>query len=156
PRPLDLRAFLLDLKERLAGLAGAERIRLEAPAGLSPVLADPDRLERILMNLLGNALKYSAPDTEITVTLAQREREVVTAVKDHGPGIAPEDLPHLFQRYRRTQAAQAHQEGLGLGLYITKGLVEAHGGRIWAESQLGLGSTFSFTLPVLSEARSAA
>ena len=73
--------------------------------------------------------------------------EVVTSITDRGPGIPPEDLPRLFQRYGRVRGARERREGLGLGLYITKMLVEAHGGRIWAESQVGKGSTFSFTLP---------
>jgi signal transduction histidine kinase len=73
---------------------------------------------------------------------------LVTTVTDHGPGIPPEELPQLFERYRRARAALETREGLGLGLYITKGLVEAHGGRIWAESRVGQGSSFSFTLPV--------
>jgi signal transduction histidine kinase len=147
-RPVDLASYLRELKERLAGIMETERIHLEAPADLPPVLADPDRLERILMNLLTNAFKYSNPGTPITVRLARRDREVVTTVVDRGPGILPEELPLLFQRYRRTQAAVKRREGLGLGLYITKGLVEAHGGRIWAESEVGQGSRFSFTLPV--------
>jgi signal transduction histidine kinase len=111
------------------------------------VLADPDRLERILMNLLTNALKYSAPGTPVTVALARRDGQVVTAVSDQGPGIPPDELPHLFERYYRARETRERKEGLGLGLYITKGLVEAHGGRLWVESQVGKGSTFSFSLP---------
>ena len=147
-RPVDLRQYLLDLKERLVGTMEVERIRIEAPEGLPPVSADPDRLERILVNLLSNALKYSDPGTEVTVTLAQRGGEIATSVTDRGRGIAPEDLPHMFERYYRARAARERREGLGLGLYITKGLVEAHGGRIWVESQVGKGSTFSFALPI--------
>ena len=143
-QPLDPRAFVLDLKERLAGLLEVTRIRVEAPEGLPRVLADPDRLERILMNLLSNAMKYSAPGTEVVVGLSRRGDEVVFSVTDQGKGIPPEELPLLFQRYRRPAA----REGLGLGLYVTKGLVEAQGGRIWAESEVGKGSTFSFTMPV--------
>ncbi len=98
-------------------------------------------------NLLSNALKYSAPGTQVLVTMVAQDNEVVVSVKDEGPGVAAEDLSKLFQRYYRTQTAKGHRAGLGLGLYITKGLVEAHSGRIWAESELGKGSTFSFTLP---------
>jgi len=72
----------------------------------------------------------------------------VTSVSDRGPGIPPEDLPKLFQRYARTTVGEDRRDGLGLGLYITRKLVEAHGGRIWVESQVGVGSTFSFSLPV--------
>ena len=146
-RPLDLVSFVRELKARLAGAVAAERLRLLAPGSLPAVAADPDRLERILMNLIMNALKYSPPPGEVLIRVAVSAREVVTAIADRGAGIAPEDLPHIFHRfYRATGARQA--EGLGLGLYITKMLVEAHGGRIWVESELGKGSTFYFTLPV--------
>ncbi|TAK27192.1 MAG: PAS domain S-box protein [Chloroflexota bacterium] len=145
--PLELHTFVLDLKERLTGLGDADRIRVEAPQAVPLVSADPDRLERILMNLLGNALKYSAPDTEVLVALSVGTGEVTTSVSDQGIGIESEELPYVFERYRRAPSALGRQEGLGLGLYITKGLVEAHGGRIWAESEPGKGSAFHFTLP---------
>jgi len=145
PLPLDLYSFLLHLKERLSGLLQMERVRVEAPEGLPEALADTDRLERILINLLTNALEYSEPGTEITVSLSRRDGEVVTSVTDRGPGIPPKELPNLFQPYRRAPRAR-----LGLGLYITKGLVEAHGGRIWAQSEVGKGSVFSFSLPARS------
>ena len=148
PRPVDLRALTRDLLARLQGVLEVERVRLEAPEGLPRALADPDRLERILTNLLSNALKYSTPGTEVAIRMAQQNSEIVTSVSDHGPGVPPEELPHLFERYYRARAARGQREGLGLGLYITRMLVEAHGGRIWAESREGMGSTFSFSLPV--------
>jgi len=148
-RPVDLAAFIGDLLTRLSGALDTRRIRVSAPTGLPQALADPDQLERILTNLLSNALKYSPPGSEVTVRLSPRDGQVVTAVADHGPGIAPEGLPHLFERYYRTGEARERQEGLGLGLYITRKLVEAHGGRIWVESEPGQGSTFSFTLPAV-------
>lgn len=147
PRPLDLRQYVLDLSRRLPIPAEADRIRLQVPQSLPDVLADPDRLDRILSNLIGNALKYSEPGTPVMVTLAPAGREVVTSVADQGVGIPEEELSHLFERYFRARDTRRRKEGLGLGLYITKGLVEAHGGRIWVESKLGKGSTFSFTLP---------
>ena len=146
--PLDLRFFVLELKERLGEAMETRRIRVEAPEGLPMVSGDPSRLERILTNLLTNALKYSDPGTEVTVILRQTDGEVVTSVIDRGPGIPPKELPNLFQRYRRIRPAREHRDGLGLGLYITKGLVEAHGGRIWAQSEAGKGSVFSFSLPM--------
>ncbi len=145
-RPVDLYAFLQELKQRLAGAMDMERVQVTAEPGLPPVSADPDRLERILTNLISNALKYSAPGTLVTVALYPHPGELVTAVSDRGPGIPPADLPRLFQRYYRTEAGR-EQRGLGLGLYITRQLVEAHGGRIWVESRLGEGSTFAFSLP---------
>jgi len=146
-KPVDLPSFVADLLQRQAQVMETGRIRVE-PAPLPPALADPTRLERIMLNLLSNALKYSAPGTEVTVRFRQRNGEIITAVADRGPGIAPEDLPRLFQRYYRPTAGRERREGVGLGLYIAKMLVEAHGGRIWAESKLGEGSVFSFSLPV--------
>jgi signal transduction histidine kinase len=147
-RAIELRSYILDLRERLADTLDVERIAVESPERLPPVWADPDRLERILTNLLSNALKYSPEGSEVTVTLSKGQDEIVTTVTDRGHGIAPADMPRLFGRYYRTNAARLHREGLGLGLYITRLLVEAHGGRIWVESTPGQGSAFHFTLPL--------
>lgn len=146
--PLDLRSFVQDLKKRLAGLLEVERLSIEMPEELPKVLADPDRLERILMNLLSNAFKYSDPGTQVTLTLARRDGEIVTSVRDRGRGIPPQELRRLFQRYRQ---GRPRPETLGLSLYITRGVVEAQGGRIWVESEVGKGSTFSFALPIAQQ-----
>ena len=140
---LDLRAFVLDLQERLAGTLDTERIQVQAPEDLPPVLADADRLERILGNLLTNALKYSGRDAPVTVSLAAEGGEVVTAVADEGRGIPSRGSdPHPSERYFRSESARAgRQSGLGLGRYIARNLVLAHGGRIWAESEVDRGST---------------
>jgi signal transduction histidine kinase len=118
------------------------------PEHLPLALADGERLERVLGNLIGNALKYSPADATVTVSFERKGAEVVTSVTDLGRGIGPEDLPHLFGRYFRARATQKSHDGLGLGLYISRLIVEAHGGKIWVESEEGKGSTFSFTLPV--------
>lgn len=146
--PVDLASFILDLRQRLAGVLETGRIRVQAPAGLPPALADPDRLERILTNLLSNALKYSTPGTEVTVSLYRQDGQVIIAVSDRGPGIPPADLPHIFDRYYRATATRQRHEGLGLGLYISKRLIEVQGGHISAESTVGQGSTFRFSLPL--------
>lgn len=146
---VDLTAYLPSLLTRSAAIIEINRIRLDLPAGLPPVLADADRLERILINLLSNALKYSAPDAEVRLSARQQDGEVVISVIDQGYGIPPDDLPHVFERFYRAKG-QHKAEGIGLGLYITEMLVEAHGGRIRAESEIGKGSTFSFTLPAAS------
>lgn len=145
PEAIDLRPFVQELTERLAGVFDVGRIRVEAPEELPSVSADPDRLERILASLLSNALRYSDPGTQITMGFQRQDGEVVTSVTDQGEGIPPEQLPHLFDPYRREEE---RPESTGLGLYIAKGLVVAMGGRIWAESQVGKGSSFSFSLPV--------
>lgn len=149
-RELSCAAFVTELVERMAG-GDAPRLTVRIPAGLPPVSADPARLERVLANLITNALKYS-PDGEPVVIDAERSGdELVVSVADRGVGIAREDLPHVFERFWRAPGARS-REGLGLGLFITKRLVEAHGGRIWAESELGVGSIFRFTLPICGSA----
>ena len=109
--------------------------------------ADADRLERILTNLLSNALKYSDPGTPVWLHVQPMAGEVCITLQDQGQGIAPQDVPHLFEKFYRAGSSRK-AEGTGLGLYVTRLLVEAHGGRIWAESEVGKGSLFSFTLPV--------
>lgn len=154
PLPLDLNAFVSNLVERLTEVVGGERIGLNSPKGMPLVLADPDRLERIMLNLLTNAIKYSASDADVTVTFMEGDDGATIAISDSGPGISSDDIPHVFGCYYRTQAARSREEGFGLGLYIAKALVEAHGGRIWVESEVGVGSTFLFTLPLLSRVAS--
>lgn len=146
-QPVELRAFLLDILEQSKGAMEVQRVRVEIPETVPAVKADRNRLERIFTNLLSNALKYSPPDTEVLVTAERIDGMVQVLVCDLGPGIAPEDITHLFQRFYRAKGARK-AEGLGLGLYISRMLVEAHGGRIWVESELGKGSKFCFTLPV--------
>lgn len=146
-RPVDIARLVSDLLERSAQIAGDRQIRLDLPANLPPVSADPNRLERILTNLLTNAIKYSPPETEVLLGVKTTAGEITVFVVDHGLGIAPEDLPHIFDRFYRAKGVKK-TEGLGLGLDIARGLVEAHGGRIWVESDLGKGSTFYFTLPM--------
>jgi len=146
--PLDLHRFTTSLVARMSGLLQAGRIRIDAPEDLPKVLADPDRVERILVNLLTNALKYSGPSTEVMVSLRQQDGRVVTSVTDRGPGIPPAEIAKLFEPYERARERSVPRETVGLGLYISRGLVEAQGGEIWVESEVGRGSTFRFTLPV--------
>ncbi|MBI2954932.1 MAG: GAF domain-containing protein [Chloroflexi bacterium] len=146
---VDVAALVREVVDRLGTVLAPHPVRVEAPEAMPPVMADPGRIEQVLTNLLTNAAKYSGPESEILVRAQARPKEVVVAVTDHGPGIPPEDIPKLFTRFYRTEAARAASpEGLGIGLYISRGLIEAHGGRIWVESEPGKGSTFCFTLPV--------
>lgn len=147
--PMDLPIFLAGLEGRLAAVVETKRVRRELPENLPKVLADPNCLERILTNLLINALKYSPSEADVVVRAKLRGAEVVASVVDLGVGIAPEEVPLIFERFYRSGGTLS-TEGLGLGLYITKMLVEAQSGCIWVESQKGKGSTFNFTLPIAS------
>ncbi|MBI4492823.1 MAG: PAS domain S-box protein [Chloroflexi bacterium] len=153
--PVDLPGLARGLVERLAPVTTGHPVRLRVLGDVPPVLADPGRLEQILTNLLTNAAKFSSAEAEILVAIAPDEREVTISVADRGMGIPAQELAGLFQRFYRTSEARRTREGLGLGLYITRGLVEAQGGRMWVESEVGKGSTFSFTLPVARAERSA-
>ncbi len=146
-RAVSLSAFIADLMKRAGAVLDTSRIHSEFSAGLPRVCADYDRLERIFVNLLTNAMKYSAPDTPICISAGLQADQVLVRVTDQGQGIPAEDLPRLFERFYRAKATRKI-EGLGLGLYITHMLVAAHNGQIWVESEVGNGSTFSFTLPV--------
>jgi PAS domain S-box-containing protein len=143
-RPVNLGSYLSDLLARTPAL-DTSRVALEAEPGTA-VLADPDRLERVLVNLVSNALKYSPPGTPVRLTVRRAGDEVVMAITDQGDGIPAEELPKIFGRYYRSQRTRS-VEGTGLGLYIARLLVEAHRGRLGAESAVGKGSTFSVTLP---------
>jgi signal transduction histidine kinase len=145
PAELDLAEVVREVLERHRGALPVERVRVEA-SGRVVASGDPERVERILVNLLSNALKYSPGEGEVTVRVGRAEGGASLAVADRGVGIAPEDLPHVFERFFRARGAR-QPEGLGLGLYITRLLVYAHGGRIDVESQLGCGSTFRVFLP---------
>jgi signal transduction histidine kinase len=120
-------------------------VRIEAPDTAICGAWDRVRLGQVVENLLGNALKHGAEQGEVVVRVEEREGEALLSVRDSGPGIGPEHVPHLFDRFYR---ASDRSPGLGLGLYISRILVEAHGGRIWVESQPGQGSTFTIALPL--------
>ena len=149
---VDLAAYLNDLLIRLVATLDVARITPDLPADLPPVCADYDRLERILVNLLSNAQKYSTPDTPILLRAEQQEHEVRISVSDQGPGISSDVLPHLFERFYRVPG-ERKAEGIGLGLFITRMLVEAHGGRVGVESEVDKGSIFWFTLPIADDRR---
>jgi signal transduction histidine kinase len=132
--------------------ADARRIHLEtvSPDKGTIVRADPLRVSQIVGNLMGNALKFTPEQGTVCLRAASQGTQVVFLVVDSGPGISPADIEHLFDSF--WQARQNDRRGVGLGLAIAKGLVEAHGGKIWVESTLGAGSTFSFTLPAAAGA----
>ena len=140
-------AIINDTIDMLRPLASGSTIRLDTnlEENLPAVLADSARIQQVLSNLVGNAVKFTPRSGRITVCAEKAGNEVRFAVIDTGPGIPAEQLPHIFGRF--WQAKSSDRRGIGLGLAIAKGIVEAHNGRIWVESHVGLGSTFYFTLP---------
>ena len=125
--------------------AGIE-LRQQLPEGLPELMVDPDRILQVFSNLLGNAIKFTPRSGVVTVGAWLEPKQVTFWVTDSGPGIPEEHLPHLFDRF--WQAHSTDRRGAGLGLAIARGIVEAHGGRLWARSVLGEGSTFSFCIPL--------
>lgn len=115
---------------------------------LPPVLIDVNMIERVIVNLLDNACKFVTPGQAVHVSARRTDHEVHISVRDEGPGIAPQDRPRLFQKFGRGTTTTSQATGTGLGLVFCKMAVEAHGGQITVESELGKGSTFTFTLPV--------
>jgi PAS domain S-box-containing protein len=140
----------VEMQEPIASSASLE-IRIEVGPAVAEVGGDRDRLLQVFENLIGNAIKFTEAGGRITVGAATRDDDVVFWVADTGRGIPPENLPRIFDRF--WQATSAGRQGAGLGLAITKGIVEAHGGRIWVESTAGSGSTFFFTIPIATAAQ---
>jgi signal transduction histidine kinase len=134
-------------------LAETESVRLTVSVNgpTPPVLADRDRLQQVLANLLSNALRHAGAsgDSQVAVRVTgQRGAQVQISVADNGPGLTPEAQAHVFDRFwRADEARNRDQGGSGLGLAICRGIVEAHGGRIWVESQPNAGTAFIFELP---------
>ncbi|MBI2865630.1 MAG: HAMP domain-containing histidine kinase [Chloroflexi bacterium] len=142
----DVVAIATESARQLAAADPKHPIAIQAPDSLL-TLCDIDRITQVVDNLVGNAAKYSAEGSEIRVTVRQLEDKAVVSVEDQGYGISAEDMQVLFQPFSRLYR-QTEVKGTGLGLFITKAIVEAHGGSIWAESEPGKGSTFSFSLPI--------
>jgi PAS domain S-box-containing protein len=146
----DLAAWLGDALDRLSLLTGGHPVRVSKAVTSAVSFVDAGRIEQVLGNLISNAIKYGDPHAPIELRLSQRGQDIEFAVKNHGRGIPADELPRIFERFARGDTIRhGHMPGLGLGLYICKGLVEAHGGRIWVESTPGETTTFFFTIPSL-------
>lgn len=147
--PVEVEPLARAVAERMEKTLEGHLVAIHAANAVPPVCADPLRVEQILSNLLSNAARYGRKGGRIDVDIARDRAWVRVQVTNEGPGIAPEEMPSLFTRFFRTPAARARSaRGLGLGLYITRGLVEAHGGTIFAASEPGARTTFTFTLPI--------
>ncbi len=130
-------------------LPGGQGIEIDARLPSRPMMASADggRIQQVLENLMSNALKFSSPGGRVTIELVEHEQEIEVIVSDQGKGIAPEDLQRIFGKfYQVEEAATRERGGTGLGLAICKGIIESHRGRLWAESKLGQGSRFHFTM----------
>ncbi|MEX2177489.1 MAG: PAS domain-containing sensor histidine kinase [Gemmatimonadaceae bacterium] len=122
-------------------------LEVDLPSSLPTLDVDPERVGQVLSNLIGNAIRFTARGGRITVTAVEEGEAVRISVTDTGTGISPDQLPHIFDRFWQSAPSGIRTRGAGLGLPIALGIVQAHGGRLWVESELGKGSTFHFTLP---------
>jgi signal transduction histidine kinase len=146
-KPQDVEELLREGLEMLRPLAARKDLKLDAmTSGNLPVQCDRERVLQILSNLVGNAIKFTPDGGSIFIEAQATGREARFSVRDTGEGISEEELPRIFDRF--WQAQKTNRTGIGLGLSIAKGLVEAHGGHLWVESKLGVGTTFFFTLPL--------
>jgi two-component system phosphate regulon sensor histidine kinase PhoR len=147
---VDLARVVTESVERLRLFAERQGLRLvvEAPDSVPAVLGDEARLGQVVINLVHNAVKFGADGSEVTVRVEQRGDEVVVAVEDRGIGIPEADRARVFERFYKVDRARVRGGGTGLGLSIARHVIGQHGGRIWVESEEGVGSTFSFALPI--------
>jgi signal transduction histidine kinase len=145
--PHDMREVIVTIVEAFEPVAAAKSVAIAADLPADPVVAlfDQHRIHQVLSNLVHNAVKFTPSGGSIRVRAHSRDAECLVAVADTGIGIPKRELRSIFERFRQLDSAD--RTGVGLGLYISMWIVEAHGGRIWAESNLGDGTTFYFTLP---------
>ncbi len=148
-QPTDIREVTKNVLQKLKNKSNVHQLVDNIPRTLLPASAEPIRCERIIYNLVDNAIKYSPNGGKVKVSAWKDGNYLVVGVSDQGPGIPPEDQSKLFQSFERLGAAvKGSIQGTGLGLRVCLILVEAHGGKIWVESEKGKGTTFLFTLPV--------
>ena len=146
--PVNIKDVVQGTVSEIRQQSSSHQFVIDLPKALSPVPADQLRLERILYNLLENAVKYSPRGSKIRIFVKREKEHLVIGVSDQGEGISQEDQNKLFGPFQRLEdAVRSGVKGTGLGLLVCQRLVEAHGGKIWIESEAGRGSTFFFTLP---------
>jgi PAS domain S-box-containing protein len=150
----DVRGLVATAVQELQPVAAAAEVHLVTHAEEAYVEADSDRITQTVTNLVSNAVKFSKPGDVVVVRASVEARDVVVSVADQGRGIPHDKIEVIFERFQQVDSSDARQKGgTGLGLAICKGIIEKHGGRIWAESTIGVGSVFRFTLPVVRRAR---
>ncbi len=150
--PVDIYSLVTACVDSLKPTAEAKEVQItsEIPPDIPDVLGDAHSLQQVFLNLVGNAVKFSDTKSRIWIRAGaiDKRNRLTFSIIDTGPGILEEDQAKLFNKFYRAASVREHLDGVGLGLSITKNIIEAHGGTIWVESQIGQGSTFSFTLPV--------
>jgi PAS domain S-box-containing protein len=151
-RDFDMIKLLRIVTERMQSQTENHDIKLEAEEAAASVYGDPDKIEQVIMNLVDNAVKYSPDGGDITVSLSAGRRKLELSFKDSGVGIPEDHLATVFEKFHRVDNTATREiYGTGLGLYVSKSIIEAHGGTIWVESRMEKGSTFHFTLPLASK-----
>ncbi|HEX9091338.1 MAG TPA: ATP-binding protein, partial [Anaerolineales bacterium] len=135
------------IAERFQTQSSIHKISVDFPDDFPIVSGDETRLEQVLGNMVSNAIKYSPQGGEIQITGQVRPAQLIVCVSDQGPGIAPEDIPHIFDRFYRSSSAKRTTKGAGLGLYLARAVIEAHGGRIWIDPRPGKGARICFSIP---------
>jgi signal transduction histidine kinase len=155
PSDFDLPSAIDNALTLVRERAGRRGITLgrEIDARVGMIMGDERKVKQVLLNLLSNALKFTPEGGRIDVSAAFSDGTVEVSVADTGVGIAPEDQEAVFEEFRQVGTADKRVEGTGLGLALSRKFIELHGGRIWVTSQLGAGSTFTFTIPVRREPR---
>ena len=141
-----LPSLALRVNERFASQSPKHRLVTDFPANFPIIFGDESRLEQVISNLVSNALKYASKG-EIKISGDARPEQVIICVSDEGPGIDAKDLPHIFDRFYRSVNAVKKTKGAGLGLYLARAIVEAHGGRMWADASTDAGARICFSLP---------
>jgi len=151
PEPVDYLAFAEDIIDELKPGLKQQQVAFEAklPVELPQLMADPIGLREVIVNLVDNAAAHVAPKVgQVTLTIRRHRDDIETSITDNGTGIPASALPHLFTKFYRVDEMKSSTRGTGLGLYICRSIIEAHGGRIWAESKEGEGSSFTFRIPL--------
>lgn len=143
----DLRKVIEEAIDMIVHVNPDYSITFESVNSKCIITGDSHRIEQVIINLLTNAIRYSPDSNSLKVYLIEEDNQIKVAVEDHGIGIAQEKLENIFSRYYRIDGSNGKVSGLGIGLYICHEIVSRHNGKIWAESTLGKGSTFWFTLP---------
>jgi two-component system sensor histidine kinase KdpD len=147
----DVRALVDEVLGRMRPQTARHRVVVQVPDDLPAVSLDYVEIDQVLSNLIENATKYAPAATEIHVAVQRANGEVRLVIEDRGPGVPASSVPHLFDPFYRVASGTPRPAGLGLRLAVAKGLVEAHGGRIWVENRPGGGARFAFTLPLTRE-----